>query len=242
MFFDIGQCFACPAMLVLQNKKIAMQFDPNNKVVQLCAQGMQVEAEGKTGEAHKLFQQAWDIAENDFEAFTAAHYLARNQKDPNDVLKWNLEALNRANAIIDDEMKGHYPSLYLNAGKSYETLGNLKEANNYYQLAADYSTFLPPGKYAEMIKTGIGAGLRRTGTKTFSDEGLDKLISNWCSQRELKPLSLILPTYISNLRTENDINKLISALSYLSATRCLDTAEQDVVDELVIRLSGKVST
>src|SRR5580658_2850435 len=126
-----------------------MQFDPTNKVVKLCAEGMQYEAEGKTDEAHQLFQQAWDIAENDFEAFTAAHYLARNQKDPKDVLKWNLEALNRASTIQDDAMKAHYPSLYLNVGKSYETLSDLKEANNYYQLAADQSTFLPPGKYGD---------------------------------------------------------------------------------------------
>jgi len=35
-----------------------MQFDPNNKVVQLCAQGMQREAEGETDEAHKFFQEA----------------------------------------------------------------------------------------------------------------------------------------------------------------------------------------
>jgi len=26
-----------------------MQFDPTNKVVKLCAEGMQMEAEGKTG-------------------------------------------------------------------------------------------------------------------------------------------------------------------------------------------------
>jgi tetratricopeptide (TPR) repeat protein len=215
-----------------------MQFDPTNKVIKLCAEGMQYEAEGKTDQAHKLFQQAWDIAENDFEAFTAAHYLARNQKDPNDALKWNLEALNRANAILDDDAKGHYPSLCLNVGKSYETLGNLKEANNYYQLAADYSTFLPPGKYGDMIRMGIGGGLKRTGTAKFSNDILDRLIGNWCDRRKLKPLSLILPAYISNLGTENDLNKLVSALSYLSATRCLDENEQGAIDRLVIELSS----
>src|ERR1700710_2940069 len=114
-----------------------MQFDPENKVVKLCAQGMQLEAEGKTDEDHAHFQQAWDIAENDFEAFTAAHYLARNQKDPNDVLKWNLEALNKANAITGEDLTASYTSLYLNVGKSYETLGDIKQANHYYQLAAN---------------------------------------------------------------------------------------------------------
>jgi tetratricopeptide (TPR) repeat protein len=216
-----------------------MQFDPTNKVVKRCAEGMQLEAEGKIDEAYKLFQQAWDIAENDFEAFTAAHYLARNQKDPNDVLKWNMEALNRANAIKDEDTKGHYPSLYLNVGKSHETLGDIKEANNYYQFAADYSTFLPPGKYSDMIRMGIAEGLKRTGTTKFKNDILDSLISKWCERRELKPLGLILPAYISNLGTENDLNKLVSALSYLSATRCLCDDEQIIIDGLVVGLSDK---
>jgi hypothetical protein len=32
-----------------------MQFDPNNKIVQLCAQGMDMGGEGKMEDAHKLF-------------------------------------------------------------------------------------------------------------------------------------------------------------------------------------------
>lgn len=214
-----------------------MQFDPNNKVVKLCAEGMQFEAEGKIDEAHSLFQQAWDIAADDFEAFTAAHYLARNQKDPADVLKWNLEALKRANAIRGDETKEHYPSLYLNVGKSYETLNDNKEANNYYQFAADYSSFLPSGKYSDMIRMGIAAGLNRTGTTKFCDAILDQLINNWCERRELRPLSFILPAYVSNLGTDNDISKLVSALSYLSATRCLVEEEQNILNDLIKHLS-----
>ena len=215
-----------------------MQFDPENKVVKLCAEGMQLEAEGNIEAAHMRFQEAWDIAENDFEAFTAAHYLARNQKDPSDTLKWNIEALNRANLIPDDDMNGHYPSLYLNVGKSYEALNDIPQANHHYQLAADYSEFLPPGKYGDMIRMGIGTALKRTGTVKFSNSGLDRLINIWCEQRNLRPLSLILPAYLSNLGTEKDINKMISALSYLSAVRCLNDEEQALIDHLVIELSG----
>ena len=35
-----------------------MQFDPNNKVIQLCAQGMEMETKQKPGEAKALFLQA----------------------------------------------------------------------------------------------------------------------------------------------------------------------------------------
>lgn len=210
-----------------------MQFDPNNKVVKLCAEGMQAEAEGKIEHAHSLFQQAWDIAENDFEAFTAAHYLARNQKDPKDVLKWNLESLARANKIADESMNATYPSLYLNIGKSYEQLNDVKEANKNYQFAADYSSFLPPGGYGDMIRSGIGEALKRTGTIGFSNFGLDNLINKWCEDKNLRALSFILPAYIGNMGTENDIDKLISALTYLSATQWLKEEEQKVVDGLV---------
>jgi tetratricopeptide (TPR) repeat protein len=215
-----------------------MEFDPNNKVVKLCAGGMQAEAEGKIEAAHQMFQKAWDIAENDFEAFTAAHYLARNQKDPADVLKWNLEALNRANKIKDDQMKGHYPSLYLNVGKSYEAMGEIGEANGYYQLAADFSCFLPPGKYSDMIRMGIGEGLKRTGTIKFSNDILDDLVSHWCERKDLRPLSLVLSPYIGNLGTSSDLNKLLSALSYLSAVRCLDGDEQSAIDGIITKLSA----
>ncbi|MES2111132.1 MAG: hypothetical protein V4577_20425 [Bacteroidota bacterium] len=216
-----------------------MQFDPNNKVVKLCADGMQAEAEGKIEEAHALFQQAWDIAENDFEAFTAAHYLARNQKNPEDVLKWNLESLARANKIADESMNDTYPSLYLNVGKSYEQLNDQKEANKNYQLAADFGSFLPPGKYSDMIKTGIATALSRTGTAQFINVQLDDLINKWCEGKNLRPLSLVLTAYVGNLGTESDINKLISALSYLSATRCLDEEDQVVVDGLVSGLANE---
>ena len=216
-----------------------MQFDPENKIVKLCAEGMQLEAEGKIDEAHSRFQYAWDSAENDFEAFTAAHYLARNQKEPSAVLQWNLEALRRAGLVNDGGIKGHYPSVYLNVGKSYEALNQIKEASFHYQAAADYSEHLPPGKYGDMIKMGIRAALERTGTASFSIRALDDLVNKWCEQKDLRPLSLVLPAYVSNLGTENDRNKLVSALSYLSATRCLMNDEQVILDELIIGLSGQ---
>jgi tetratricopeptide (TPR) repeat protein len=218
-----------------------MEFDPNNPVVQLCVKGMNAEGEGKIEEAHQLFQQAWDMAANDFEAFTAAHYLARNQVDPNDNLKWNLVALTRASTIKGETTKGHYPSLYLNVAKSYETLGNNEEAVRYYRLAADSCEHLPAGKYADMIRSGVSAGLKRVGETTFNDDQITQLVNNWCERKELKPLSMILPAYVGNLGTENDRNKLLSAFSYLSAMRCLSEEEQRTVEAIVAKLSADVS-
>jgi tetratricopeptide (TPR) repeat protein len=217
-----------------------MEFDPDNPVIKLCVEGMNAEGEGNIDQALQLFQQAWDTAANDFEAFTAAHYLARNQKDPNDNLKWNLEALTRAEAVDDEGIKGHYPSLYLNVGKSYETLGDMEQAANYYLQAADSSIHLPAGKYSDMIKSGISAGLQRVGHAKPIDENITMLVNKWCETKDLKPLSVILPVYVGYLGTENDRNKLLSAFSYLSAMRCLEEEEQGIVERVIRNLNGSI--
>jgi len=142
-----------------------MQLDPNNPVVLLCVKGMDAEGSADYDEAHRLFQQAWDIAANDMEASTAAHYLARNQKEPEDKLKWNLEALHRAHLVKEDGINGYYPSLYLNVAKSYEDLGDLKTATHYYQQAAESCKAIPDSPYVDMIRSGINAGLKRVGVK-----------------------------------------------------------------------------
>lgn len=215
-----------------------MEFDPNNPVVQLCVEGMNAEGEGQIEKAHELFQRAWESATNNFEAFTAAHYLARNQKDPIDVLKWNLEALARADAIEDEGLKGQYPSLYLNVAKSYENLGNKEDAVRYYRMAADSAEHLPAGKYTDMIKSGIGAGLKRVAQSRPADENITQLINAWCERKELRALATVLPAYVSNIGSESDRNKLLSAFSYLSAMKCLNGQEQEKIQQIIKDLSS----
>jgi len=219
-------------------KTESMEFDQNNAVVQLCVKGMTAEGEGKIEEAKQLFQQAWDTATNNFEAFTAAHYLARNQQDINIELKWNLEALRLADTLEQDGMNGHYPSLYLNVAKSYETLGDHGQAAHFYQKAAESSEYLPVGGYTDMIRSGIAAGLKRVGKANPMDIQVEALVNAWCEHKELRPLSMILPAYVGNLGTANDRTKLLSAFSYLSATRCLSVDEQRTVGEIIAALSA----
>jgi tetratricopeptide (TPR) repeat protein len=142
-----------------------MQFDPDNNVVKLCAQGMEKEYEGKADEASGLFLQAWNEATNDFEKFTAAHYVARHQKTVADKLKWDETSISFALKINDDKMKGSYPSLYLNIAKCYEDLKDLDNAKKNYQLALSFSNILPDDGYGKMIKSGITNGIKRITSK-----------------------------------------------------------------------------
>lgn len=120
-----------------------MHFDPNNKVVQLCAEGMELEGQGKKNEALQLFQRAWNIATNDFEKFTSAHYVARHQENTEKKLQWDETALNLALKINSDNIKVALPSLYLNVAKCYEDLGDFHNAKTNYEYALSHANLLP---------------------------------------------------------------------------------------------------
>jgi tetratricopeptide (TPR) repeat protein len=138
-----------------------MNFDPDNSIVKLCAQGMELEGKGETEEAHKLFLQAWQAAATDFEKFISAHYVARHQQTVTDKLKWDKIALQAALKIADETMQANYPSLYLNIAKCYEDLRDFAMAKENYQLASLFSGKLPDDGYGKMIISGIKNGIER---------------------------------------------------------------------------------
>ncbi|MES1181560.1 MAG: hypothetical protein ABUL44_02070 [Flavobacterium sp.] len=146
-----------------------MQFDPDNTIVKLCIQAMDLEGEGKEEEALSLFQQAWQEATSDFEKMIAAHYIARHQTLVTDKLKWDEKSLLLALTIADESIKEAYPSLYLNIAKCHEDLRDFKNANINYQSALSFTSFLGDDGYGKMIKSGITSGLERVQKTTDFD-------------------------------------------------------------------------
>ncbi|RFZ90733.1 rRNA adenine methyltransferase [Mucilaginibacter conchicola] len=142
-------------------------FDSENPVNKLCAEGMMLEGEAKSQEALKCFTRAWDIAQNDFERFTAAHYVARHQADVSGKLHWDKTALDLALSIDTSEVKALYPSLYLNVAKCHEDMGDFKLAFENYSTAKQYTAFLPQDGYGDMIKKGVDAGITRVRGNEF---------------------------------------------------------------------------
>jgi tetratricopeptide (TPR) repeat protein len=142
-------------------KCILRGMDANNPVVRLCAEGMNLERAGRRDAAAQVFAQAWEQCTDDCERCIAAHYVARAQTTPEDNLRWNLEALEYADAIHDGRVHGFYPSLYLNIGWAWEDLGKRDEARKYYELAAARLDSVPEGAYRETVRDGIDRGLQR---------------------------------------------------------------------------------
>lgn len=111
-------------------------MDRSNPVIKLCIEGTRSEFEGRKEDACELYRQAWEAATDDYEACVAAHYVARCQDSPEEALRWNQQALERADAVKDGRVNDFYSSLYVNMGRSHELLGDLAEAKRYYDLAA----------------------------------------------------------------------------------------------------------
>jgi Rifampin ADP-ribosyl transferase len=115
-----------------------MEFNTNNNVVQLCLQGMGMEAKGNPEEASNLFLQAWNKATYDFEKFISAHHTARCQKNVSDKLKWLETALQFALKLNDDSVQSAFPALYSNIAKCYEDLNEADRAKKNYELASSF--------------------------------------------------------------------------------------------------------
>lgn len=116
-----------------------MEFNPNNNVVKLCIQGMDMEGKGKPEEARRLFLEAWGQSTDDQEKFTAAYHVARLQENATDKLKWLETALLLALSINDDAVKGAIAMLYLNIAKCYEDLGDQDSAKRNQELANSFT-------------------------------------------------------------------------------------------------------
>jgi len=115
-----------------------MEFNPNNNIVRLCLQGMEMEEKGRPDEAGKLYLQAWKEGTHDLEKFLAAYYVARHQKNVSDQLKWLETALQFALKINDDTVQSAFPSLYSNIAKCHEDLNDPDSVKKNHELANSF--------------------------------------------------------------------------------------------------------
>lgn len=236
-------------------------MDSELPVVRLCVEGMQAETEGRAEVALGLFQRAWDIASDDYEACIAAHYLARHQNSPEESLRWNKECLARADRVADERVRGFYPSLYVNLGHAYRSLGQQALAHVYFVRAAERAVDAPEGQYGDWNRFAIAEGLRDTASAVSGevaeggggtgveaapralDETVDgrvrELLSRWCARADLKALGLALPAYLGYLGTDADRMRLHTALHMVHGARWLPQEEQSELGAVLVSVAAR---
>src|SRR5690606_22486587 len=108
------------------NCKYAMEFDPNNPVIQRCMQGKNLEEKDQSEEAGPIYLQAWNEAANDFEKFIAAYFMAVHQKNAENKLEWLHTALQHGYIVGNPTVTSALPSLYLTMAQCYNALGDFE--------------------------------------------------------------------------------------------------------------------
>lgn len=98
-----------------------------------------MEANGNPIEASNTFLQAWNEASNDFEKFTAAFYVSRQQANTTDKLQWLETGLKHALNINDQSVMAAFPSLHQNIALCYEALRDSENAKKHRVLANSFT-------------------------------------------------------------------------------------------------------
>nr|AEI30165.1 rifampin ADP-ribosyl transferase [uncultured bacterium] len=115
-----------------------MEFNPNNKIIQLCVKGMMLEEKGEQVEAGAIFHQAWNEASNYFEKYLSAYFIAKHQTNVSGKLNWFETALQFALKTDSYSVKSAMYSLYLNIAKCYEDLNDNDNAKKNFGLADSF--------------------------------------------------------------------------------------------------------
>ncbi|MBL7921400.1 MAG: NAD(+)--rifampin ADP-ribosyltransferase [Bacteroidia bacterium] len=149
-----------------------MEFSPKNLIVRLCIQGMDMEEKGKTAEARQLFMQAWNEASNNFEKFIAAHYVARQQDNIKDTLKWLETDLELALKVNDHAVKPAFAPLYTNIATCYEELNDSVNAKKNFDSADSFTeevTDKGPFYHGTKADLKVGELLRAGHNSNYKD-------------------------------------------------------------------------
>jgi len=116
-----------------------MEFNPTINVINICIQGMGMEEKGESDEARRLFVQAWNEAAHDFERYIAAYYVARQQQDLAEKLKWLQISLQFAVTVNNEATTSAFPNLYSNIANCYEALGDNENTKKNRDLANSFT-------------------------------------------------------------------------------------------------------
>lgn len=137
------------------------KVDPDNAVVKMCVEGVSHESRGEIDRAAERYRSAWERSADGVERCIAAHYVARCVPDAEERLRWNETALQAALAAGGERVEGFLASLYLNAGKSYEDVGNWTKARGSYDDAQSALSFVVDGPYRDTLAGAISRGQQR---------------------------------------------------------------------------------
>jgi hypothetical protein len=136
-------------------------------------EAMELAQTGRAAEARELFASIWADLGPDGDPLhrvAVAHAMADVQDDPHEELAWDLRALAAVEGLTDERataagatgpVAAFYPSLHLNLGEDYRTVGDLAAARRHLELGLAAAGTLPDDGYGQLIRGGLEGLARR---------------------------------------------------------------------------------
>lgn len=145
-------------------------MENSDNVMAQIGRGQELAIAGDAEGARHLFAEVWGAlgvpegTRDPLHIVTLAHYMADVQTDPAEELRWDLRALEAADALTDDRAQRHdaslqvaafYPSLHLNVAAAHLALGHVPEARFHLDRATEESHHLAEDGYGNTIRGAI---------------------------------------------------------------------------------------
>ncbi|GGP94876.1 hypothetical protein [Streptomyces roseolilacinus] len=127
-------------------------------------------AEGRTGDAASARRELLDlwsalgVTGDALHRCTLAHHLADLHEDPAQALAWDVRALDAADAVTEQRVRGHHPglrvagfhpSLHLNLADDYRRLGSFEAAAEHIDAARERLPDLPRDSYGDLLRAAV---------------------------------------------------------------------------------------
>jgi hypothetical protein len=153
----------------------ATGVDEPDPTMAAVGRGIELNQRGERDAARRLFAELWDGVGPDGDPLhrcAIAHSMADAQEDPHEELAWDLRALEAAESVTDERVRGagmagpvagFYPSLHLNLGDVHRRLGNVEQARHHVALGRAATGALADDGYARMIRDGLDRLAARLG-------------------------------------------------------------------------------
>lgn len=113
---------------------------------------------GDRDEAIRLLTVALDAVTKDGDHFLACyltHDLGHAEQDPQAQLHWHQAALDHADAVGDERVKGFYGSLHVNLGATYLRLGDRTRALEHCEKGEQAIPNLADNAYGQRIRGSL---------------------------------------------------------------------------------------
>lgn len=137
---------------------MALNFDPSNKIIQLCMKAMITEESGGDN-ALEIFMEAWLQSETEFEKFIAAFHVSKRQSEIAQRLHWLEISLLHALTLKDWGTMSALPTLYRERSQCFELMGESEKAQQSLELSMHYDSGVKdPGPFYHGTKANLKDG------------------------------------------------------------------------------------